>query len=58
MVPYRRSSSANIGAIVFAFLLCWAGLASAAGNTKKVRVTYTGWGIGAAIAYVGIDANL
>lgn len=58
MARYRRWFPAAAGAIVSAFVLFCIGSADAAENAKKVRVTYAGWGIGTAITYVGIDADL
>ena len=36
----------------------WFSPAGAATGSKKVRLTYAGWGIGTAVAYVGIDGGI
>ncbi len=52
----RKSLAASVGWLL-AFLL-WISSASAASELKKVRLSYAGWEVGTAIAYVGIDGGI
>lgn len=45
------------GTVLFSLLLSLAPV-HAATSAKKVRLAYAGWGIGTAVAYVGIDSGL
>jgi NitT/TauT family transport system substrate-binding protein len=58
MVHRWKALPSIVGAAVLALLLWWDCAAIAAANIKKVRVTYSGWGIATAVAYVGIDAQV
>lgn len=39
-------------------LLLWSGLGNAADTPKKLRLAYGEWGVGSAVAYVGIDGGI
>ncbi|TAJ83467.1 ABC transporter substrate-binding protein [bacterium] len=52
----RKSLTASVGWLL-AFLL-WISSASAASELKKVRLSYAGWEVGTAVAYVGIDGGI
>jgi NitT/TauT family transport system substrate-binding protein len=50
---------ARVGLFVAVFgLLFIAAQASAADKTRKLRLAYSGWEIGTAVAYVGVDSGL
>lgn len=53
----RRSIAVTITGLLFAFSL-WTSSAAAEPNLKKVKLAYAGWGVAAAIGYVGVDAGL
>lgn len=57
MVSIRKSVVVTIAVVACAFLLC-APSVVAAKSLKKLRLTYADWGVGSAVAYVGIDAGL
>lgn len=52
----RKSLTASVGWLL-AFLL-WISSASAASELMKVRLSYAGWEVGTAVAYVGIDSGI
>jgi NitT/TauT family transport system substrate-binding protein len=50
---------ARLGLFVAVFgLLCIAAQAPAADKTRKLRLAYSGWEIGTAVSYVGVDSGL
>jgi|GEM_PF-4250925 len=53
----KKSRTVSIGWLLGLFLL-GVSYADGADNLKKVRLAYTGWEVGTAIAYVGIDAGI
>lgn len=57
MVPLRKT------VVIMTALMVWGSLlgslsAEAATDVKRVRLAYAGWGLGTAVAYVGIDAGI
>lgn len=58
MIPGKRPIALTAVSMLAVFFF-WISCAEAQGNAvKKVRLTYSGWGIGTAVAYVGIDAGI
>src|SRR5918994_4325855 len=58
-IAHRMTLFARVGLFVAVFgLLFIAAHASAADKTRKLRLAYSGWEIGTAVAYVGVDSGL
>lgn len=49
---------AVLAAGVACLILFWSSSVDAADSVKKVRLSYAGWGMGTAVAYVGIDGGI
>jgi ABC-type nitrate/sulfonate/bicarbonate transport system substrate-binding protein len=57
MFSIKRSVATIVAGMVCAFL-SWASFAEAGADLKRVRLAYAGWGVGSAVAYVGIESGL
>jgi NitT/TauT family transport system substrate-binding protein len=55
MARTKRAASILVIALAAVFSLSHA---EAASNAKRVRLAYAGWGVGTAVAYVGIDGGI
>jgi sulfonate transport system substrate-binding protein len=57
MASFVRNPGVTVAAVVLGLLLVL-GIGNAAETHKKVRLAYAEWGVGSAIAYVGIDGGI
>lgn len=57
MAPLRKSAAIITAAMVWG-IFCWNFSAEAGTDVKRLRLAYAGWGVGTAVAYVGIDAGI
>jgi ABC-type nitrate/sulfonate/bicarbonate transport system substrate-binding protein len=56
MMTIKKSVGLSVG--VWCFLCLSLASAGAASSVRKVRLAYSGWGMGTAVAYVGIDGRI
>ncbi|TMA13228.1 MAG: ABC transporter substrate-binding protein [Deltaproteobacteria bacterium] len=57
MKPVKKSVVAIVAGVA-CLLGLWLSPASAATSSRRVKLAYSGWGIGTAVAYVGIDGSI
>lgn len=58
MAQARRLAVLTAFGLLIALIFSASSVEAAADGVKKVRLAYSGWGIGTAVAYVGIDSGI